>query len=133
MAIMTSVLYFPINNTQTWKFKIQCPGPFTLDYVVPQNIPPTGPRWYSGLTAPPRPFWKFQFSFYFRLKILAFEIPTPVGNSSDHLVGYKRKMGCHPQNKTTPEGVYAGCAGVCKDYFERSWTVVKYNVHGLVQ
>ena len=24
-----------------------------------------------------------------------------------------------------PEGVYAGCAGVCKDYFERSWTVVK--------
>jgi len=55
MAIMTSVLYFPINNTQTWKFKIQCPGPFTLDYVVPQNIPPTGPRWYSGLTAPPNP------------------------------------------------------------------------------
>ena len=30
------------------------------------------------------------------------------------------------ENKRTPEGVYAGCAGVCKDYFERSWTVVLY-------
>ena len=25
-----------------------------------------------------------------------------------------------------PEGVYAGCASVCEDYFERSWTVVEY-------
>ena len=29
-------------------------------------------------------------------------------------------------NKKTPEGVCAGCAGVCNDYFERSWTVVEY-------
>ena len=29
-------------------------------------------------------------------------------------------------NKKTPESVYAGCAGVCRDCFEWSWTVVEY-------
>jgi len=34
-------------------------------------------------------------------------------------------------NKKTPEGVYTGCASVCKDYFEWSWTVVRpANSHG---
>ena len=30
------------------------------------------------------------------------------------------------RDKKTPEGVYAGCASVCKDYFERSRTVAEY-------